>query len=155
VRTIPPLPCASGERSAVTRIQVRPNPYVALDRDGLELHYFGSPGFLAEDSYGSCVVITDDIEALFDAFAAGLRAAYGKLPVSGFPRITRPRRRKNNRTLVGSHLQRLNQANFHKDDLARLARLTTLPPRSPPYLVADSDLRSSQAATTTAMGTTR
>jgi hypothetical protein len=57
--------------------------------------------------------------------------------------------------LVGSHLQRLDQANFHKDDLARLARLTTLPPRSPPYLVADSDLRSSQAATTTAMGTTR
>jgi hypothetical protein len=37
------------------------------------------------------------------------------------------------------------QANFHKDDLARLARLTTLPPRSPAYLVADSDLRCSQA----------
>jgi hypothetical protein len=69
---------------------------MALDRNGLELHYFGIPGFLAEDSYGSCVVITDDIEALFDAFAAGLRAAYGKLRVSGFPRITRPRRRKNN-----------------------------------------------------------
>jgi hypothetical protein len=68
---------------------------MALDRDGLELHYFDIPGFLAEDSYGSCVVITDDIEALFDAFAARLRAAYGKLPVSGFPRITRPRRRKN------------------------------------------------------------
>lgn len=51
---------------------------------------------MQEDSYGSCVVITADIEPLFDAFAAGLRAAYGKLPVSGFPRITRPRRRKNN-----------------------------------------------------------
>ena len=78
------------------------NPYVALDRDGLELHYFGIPGFLPEDSYGSCVVITDDIEALFDAFAAGLRAAYGKLPVSGFPRITRPRRRKNSGNRTGS-----------------------------------------------------
>jgi hypothetical protein len=49
----------------------------------------------AADSNGSldpssCVVITDDIEALFDAFAAGLRADYGRLPVSGFPRITRP-----------------------------------------------------------------
>jgi hypothetical protein len=40
----------------VTYRQVRPNPYVALDRDGLELHYFGIPGFLPEDSYGSCVV---------------------------------------------------------------------------------------------------
>jgi hypothetical protein len=40
----------------VTYRQVRPNPYVALDRDGLELHYFGIPSFLPEDSYGSCVV---------------------------------------------------------------------------------------------------
>jgi len=113
VRTIPLLPCASIDEIAefadhlgfrVTYRQVRPNPYIALDRDGLELHYFGIPGFLAEDSYGSCVVITDNIEALFDAFAAGLRAAYGKLPVSGFPRITRPRRRKNNDNRTGFSL---------------------------------------------------
>jgi hypothetical protein len=75
---------------------------VALDRDGLELHYFGIPGFLPEDSYGSCVVITDDIEALFDAFAAGLRAAYGKLPVSSFPRITRPAGERTTTTEPGS-----------------------------------------------------
>ena len=49
-------------------------------------------------------MITDDIEALFDAFAARLRAAYGKLPVSGFPRITRPRRRKNNDNRTGFSL---------------------------------------------------
>jgi hypothetical protein len=113
VRTIPLLPCASIDEIAefadhlgfrVTYRQVRPNPYIALDRDGLELHYFGIPGFRAEDSYGSCVVITDDIEALFDAFAAGLRAAYGKLPMSGFPRITRPRRRKNNDNRTGFSL---------------------------------------------------
>ena len=113
MRTIPLLPCGSIDEIAkfadhlgflVTYRQVRPNPYVALDRDGLELHYFGIPGFRPEDSYGSCVVITDDIEALFDAFAAGLRAAYGKLPVSGFPRITRPRRRKNNDNRTGFSL---------------------------------------------------
>jgi hypothetical protein len=111
VRTIPPLPCASIDEIAkfadhlgfrVTYRQVRPNPYVALDRDGLELHYFGIPGFLPEDSYGSCVVITDDIEALFDAFAAGLRAAYGKLPVSSFPRITRPAGERTTTTEPGS-----------------------------------------------------
>jgi hypothetical protein len=61
-------------------------------------------GLPAGGSYGSCVVITDDIEPLFDAFAAGLRAAYGKLPVSGFPRITRPRRRKNNDNRTGFSL---------------------------------------------------
>ena len=49
-------------------------------------------------------MITDDIEGLFDAFAAGLRAGYGKLPVSGFPRITRPRRRKNNDNRTGFSL---------------------------------------------------
>jgi hypothetical protein len=43
------------------------------------------------------------IEALFNTFAAGLRAGYGKLPVSGFPRIT-PRRRKNNDNRTGSAL---------------------------------------------------
>ena len=59
MRTIPLLPCASIDEIAkfadhlgfrVTYHQVRPNPYMALDRDGLELHYFGIPGFLAEDS---------------------------------------------------------------------------------------------------------
>ena len=50
------------------------------------------------------MVITADIEPLFDAFAAGLRAAYGKLPVSGFPRIARPRRRKNNDNRTGFSL---------------------------------------------------
>jgi hypothetical protein len=46
-------------------------------------------------------------------------------------------------TLVGQRPPA--QANFHKDDLARFARLTTLLPRSPSYLMADSDLRRSQA----------
>ena len=49
----------------------------------------------AEDSYGTCLVISPDPKQLFDAFAAGLRSRYGRLPLAGFPRITRPRRRKN------------------------------------------------------------
>jgi hypothetical protein len=112
-RTVPLLPCASIDEIAefyrplgfeVTYRQVRPNPYVALRRDDLELHYFGMDGFRPEDSYGSCVVLVDDTEPLFEAFAAGLRAAYGKLPLSGFPRITRPRRRKNAGNLSGFSL---------------------------------------------------
>jgi hypothetical protein len=43
---------------------------------------------------GSVELLVPDTQALFDAFAAGLRAAFGKLPVSGIPRITRPRRRQ-------------------------------------------------------------
>jgi hypothetical protein len=40
-------------------------------------------------------VVVDDPGRLFEEFAAGLRAKYGKLPMTGYPRITRPRRRKN------------------------------------------------------------
>ena len=58
--------------------QVRPNPYVALERDDIALGFFGMPGFDPADSYGSCVVIVPDIAALHAAFATGLRERYGK-----------------------------------------------------------------------------
>jgi hypothetical protein len=86
VRTIPLLPCASIDEIAkfadhlsfrVTYRQVRPNPSVALDRDGLELHYIGMPGSPPEDSYGSCVVITDDIEALLTPSPQGCEPRTG------------------------------------------------------------------------------
>jgi catechol 2,3-dioxygenase-like lactoylglutathione lyase family enzyme len=110
---IPALPCASIDEIAdfytplgfeTTYRQVRPNPYLALRRDDLELHYFGMDGFRPEDSYGTCLVVVDDTGPLFEAFAAGLRAAYGKLPLAGLPRITRPRRRKNAGYLSGFSL---------------------------------------------------
>lgn len=49
-------------------------------------------------------MVVKDPEPLFEAFAAGLRAQFGKLPLTGFPRITRPRRRKNNGNLSGFSL---------------------------------------------------
>ena len=107
------LPCASideiGDFAAalgfeVTYRQTRPNPYLALRREGIDLHYFGIEGFRPEDSYGSCLVVVDDTEPLYDAWAAGLRAAHGRLPLSGFPRITRPRRRANADGLSGFSL---------------------------------------------------
>jgi hypothetical protein len=103
-RTVPLLPCASIEEMAdfhgclgfeTTYRQQKPNPYLALRRDDLHLHYFALPDFRAEDSYGSCLVLVPDPGPLFEAFATGLRSRYGTLPLRGFPRITRPRRRKN------------------------------------------------------------
>lgn len=103
-RTVPLLPCRSIDEMAsfyemlgFTRIyrQVRPNPYVSMRRDDLQLDFFGMDGFKAEDSYGSCLVLVPDTAELFDAFAAGMREAHGKLLVSGIPRMTRPRKRKN------------------------------------------------------------
>ncbi len=112
-RTVPLLPCASIDDIrdfmvplgfAVTYRQLRPNPYLVVRREDLELHYFGIEGFVAEDSYGSCLVLVEDTEPLFEAFSAGLRATYGRLPLSGLPRITRPRRRKNVGNLTGFSL---------------------------------------------------
>lgn len=80
---------------AVTYRQERPYSCAGLHREGLDLQFFGMPeGFEPEDSYGSCLVLTADVEGLHRAFADGLRAAYGKVPVRGFPRMTRPRRKQ-------------------------------------------------------------
>lgn len=110
---VPLLPCSSIDEMRdfylplgfeVTYRQLRPNPYLALQRGGIQLHYFGIRGFKPEDSYGSCLVLVDDTEPLFEEFAAGLRAQFGKLPLTGLPRITRPRRRKNAGNLSGFSL---------------------------------------------------
>ncbi|MBM0278961.1 bleomycin resistance protein [Micromonospora tarensis] len=102
--TVPLLPCASIDEIVAfyqvlgfhtTYQQRKPNPYAALRREDLHLHFFEMAGFDPADSYGSCLVLTSDIEGLHRAFAAGMRAAYGKVLVSGTPRMTRPRARKN------------------------------------------------------------
>jgi hypothetical protein len=108
--TVPLLPCASIDDIVAfyqvlgfhsTYQQRKPNPYVALQREDLHLHFFEMVGFDPEQSYGSCLVLTSDIGQLHQAFAAGMRAAYGKVLVSGTPRMTRPRPRKNYDGLSG------------------------------------------------------
>ena len=85
--TIPLLPCADlDDMIAFYRVlgfettyqQRKPNPYAALRREDLHLHFFEMPGFVPADSYSSCLVLTSDPVALHAAFAAGMRAAYGK-----------------------------------------------------------------------------
>ena len=102
--TVPLLPCASIDDIvafygalgfSTTYMQRRPNPCVGLQREDLHLQFFEIAGFDPEQSYGSCLVLTPDIAGLHRAFAAGMRAAYGKVLVSGMPRMTRPRARKN------------------------------------------------------------
>lgn len=103
-RTIPLLPCADidviepffaalGFRT--TYRQLRPNPALGVEGHGIELQYYGLPAHTPEASHSSCIVIVEDTGAIWEELASGLREAYGKLPVAGFPRITRPRARKN------------------------------------------------------------
>ena len=101
-RTYPCLPCPEIDDSIAfyeslgfrrTYRQVRPNPYAVVIRDDLQIHLFGIDGFDPAESYGSAIVAVPDPDALYAAFAAGLRQRYGKLPVAGIPRIGRPRKR--------------------------------------------------------------
>jgi catechol 2,3-dioxygenase-like lactoylglutathione lyase family enzyme len=77
--------------------QERPNPYAAVRRGGIELHFFGLPEFDPAASMGTVILLVADTAALHAEFAAGLRAAFGKVPVSGIPRMTRPRRMQGTR----------------------------------------------------------
>jgi catechol 2,3-dioxygenase-like lactoylglutathione lyase family enzyme len=108
--TVPLLPCRDIDEidefyTALgfhrTYRQTRPNPYLALRREDLHLHFFGMPGVEPAESYSTCLVLVEDIGELYRAFAAGMRAAYGKVLVAGIPRMTRPRPRKNNDGLTG------------------------------------------------------
>jgi len=55
---------------------------------------FGLEDFDPERSYGSVIVAVPDPDGLYEAFAAGLRVTYGKLPSAGIPRILRPRKKQ-------------------------------------------------------------
>src|SRR5262245_4052539 len=101
-RTYPCLPCAELDPAIAfyealgferTYRQLKPNPYAVVQREDFQLHLFGIDGFDPAQSYGTTIVAVPDPDELYQAFAAGLRSAYGKLPVKGIPRITRPRKR--------------------------------------------------------------
>ena len=102
--TVPALPCRDIDEIVEfygmlgftkTYYQQLPNPYVPLKREDINIHFFSMPEFKPEDSYGTCLVIVQDTWELYRSFADGMRAAHGKLLVSGIPRMTRPRKRKN------------------------------------------------------------
>jgi len=101
-RTYPCLPCRELDEAidfykalGFTRTyrQLRPNPYAVVVRDELQIHLFGMPEFNPEQSYGSVIVVVPDPDVLYQSFAEGLRKFYGKLPITGIPRILRPRKK--------------------------------------------------------------
>ena len=101
-RTYPCLPCGDLDESIAfyeslgfrkTYRQVRPNPYAVVALEEIHIHLFGIEGFDPADSYGSAIVVVPDPDGLYRDFAAGLRKTHGKLPVTGIPRITRPRKK--------------------------------------------------------------
>ncbi|WP_434449619.1 hypothetical protein [Lentzea sp. E54] len=134
--TIPLLPCVDiDEMSAFyemlgfsdTYRQTRPNPYIAMRREDINLHFYGMPGHVPEQSHSTCIVIVEDTEPLFEAFAAGMRAVHGKLLISGIPRMTRPRLRNDRYTGFtvvdpGGNWIRINKAAQEPEARTKLAK---------------------------------
>jgi len=107
--TIPVLPCIALDDTLafyrslgfeVTHQQTRPNVYAATRRGDVHLHFMGMPGLDPAQAYTTCLVIVPEVERLHDTFAAALRARYGRLPVSGVPRITRMKKGQSRFTIV-------------------------------------------------------
>lgn len=98
--TIPALPCVSLDESLafwravgyeVTYTQKAPNPYAVIRTDDYELHLFGLKQLNPADNFTTCLVIVSEVEQLHATFAGRLKAALGRVPGSGFPRISRMR----------------------------------------------------------------
>src|SRR5688572_30830018 len=108
--TIPVLPCVSLTDTlafyrllgfAVTYEQHRPYAYGAMKRGGLQVHFVGA-GKGLDPAKGSttCLAMVAEVEGLHATFAAALRGQYGKVPVSGIPRITRMKPGQSRFTIV-------------------------------------------------------
>ncbi|MGV9615784.1 glyoxalase [Nocardia xishanensis] len=85
----------------VTHEQTRPYVYLALEFHGCPVHFSSPPkGFELPPELVGCLVMVDDVAARHREFTAALRAAYGKVPAKGRPRITRFRPGQSRFTLV-------------------------------------------------------
>ncbi|QIY58705.1 VOC family protein [Streptomyces sp. RPA4-5] len=95
-KTIPMLPCRTLQPVLdfytvlgfeVTFQQKSPNPYAVVERGGIQLHFFGMKRYDPAQSYSTCYIRTDDVDGLHEDFRTGLKAAYGRIPARGLPRI--------------------------------------------------------------------
>ncbi|WNV83407.1 VOC family protein [Umezawaea sp. Da 62-37] len=95
-RTIPILPCRSIDEVLdfyqaigfeVTYRQKSPNTFAIVRRGGIELQFFVLKAVDPANSYSTCYVITSDVDGLYRSFRDGIRAATGRVPLRGVPRI--------------------------------------------------------------------
>ncbi|MEU9013836.1 VOC family protein [Streptomyces sp. NPDC048479] len=95
-KTIPILPCQTLQPVLdfytalgfeVTFQQKSPNPYAVVERGSIQLQFFGMKKYDPAGSFSTCYVATDEVDALYESFRTGLKAAYGKIPTRGLPRI--------------------------------------------------------------------
>ncbi|MFF2534772.1 VOC family protein [Streptomyces cyaneofuscatus] len=97
-KTIPLLPCRTELIQSVvdfytalgfetTHLQKSPYAYAVVERGAVELQLYGMKDYDPASSHSSCYVLTENVDGLHAAFRSGLKAAYGRIPTRGLPRI--------------------------------------------------------------------
>ncbi|MET7618438.1 VOC family protein [Streptomyces sp. NPDC005408] len=95
-KTIPILPCQTLQPVLdfytalgfeVTFHQKSPYAYAIVEHGDIQLQFFGLRKYDPAGSISTCYVLTDDVDTLYESFRTGLKAAYGKIPTRGLPRI--------------------------------------------------------------------
>ncbi len=74
-----------------TKIYTQPNAYAVLRYEDIEIHFFGNKKFIPSENPSMCVLQVDDVDKICEEFTAGLKMAYGKVPRTGIPKITKVR----------------------------------------------------------------
>ncbi|TFC06886.1 hypothetical protein E3O42_00380 [Cryobacterium adonitolivorans] len=101
-RTYPVLPCADLDDALefytalgfiVTFKQHRPYACAVVELDDIAIHLFAMDSFDPATSYGSAIITVAEPGEHHEAFKAGLRERYGKVPIKGIPRLLPPRRK--------------------------------------------------------------
>jgi hypothetical protein len=94
--TVPLLPCHSINEVlefyvalgfTVTYQQAKPNNYVVVQWEDMELHFFTMRDYIPANSYSTCYVRVEDIDTLYKTFTSNLRKAYGRVPFASIPRV--------------------------------------------------------------------
>ena len=100
-RMIPLRPCGSIKEMldfytdlgfTVTYQQKAPNVYAAVQRGGVELHFYVMKGHDSTRNHCSCIVQVEDPEPLHQVFTQALKRKRGKVPITGIPRLARWRK---------------------------------------------------------------
>ena len=99
-KAIPIMPCPD-IRAQVTfykelgfevlGLYTSPNPYAALKWNNIELHFYGSRKIIASQNSTMCYLAVMNVDEVNRGFTDALKKYYGKIPRTGFPRITKVR----------------------------------------------------------------
>ncbi|MBT1688652.1 VOC family protein [Dawidia soli] len=75
----------------VSGIYTSPNPYLALHWGNVALHFYGNRRFEASQNSTMCFLMVRDVDEVNHSFTTALKQHYGKIPRTGFPKITKVR----------------------------------------------------------------